>query len=227
MKKIVLALAFVSSLFVTSCNSDDSNSVSYGESTGNYWPMAVNNTWVFGSDIGNSELKIIGSTVINGTTYYELSDQADNVFGIQNWVAKKGATYLQKTADSSVNQEGITMNMQGYEIPIFKDDLEANTSWNGNLSSKITYSFNGQTTSTTAKIKYTGTILEKNSTVVLNGITYPNVIKTKTIVEMKILEQTVIIDLQYWFAKDVGPIWENTSYNGTTQERALINHILY
>jgi len=227
MKKIVLALLFVSALFTTSCSSDDSNSVSYGESTGNYWPMAINNTWTFGSDIGNSELKIIGSTVINGTTYYEISDQADNVFGIQNWVAKKGATYLQRTADSSVNQEGITMNMQGYEIPIFKDDLEANTSWNGNLSSKITYSFNGQNASTTAKIKYTGTILEKNSTVVLNGITYPDVIKTKTIVEMKILEQTVIIDLQYWFAKDVGPIWENTSYNGSTQERALINHILH
>lgn len=227
MKKIVLALAFVSALFVTSCSSDDSNSVSYGESTGNYWPMAINNTWIFGSDSGNSELKIIGSTVINGTTYYEISDQADNVLGIQNWVAKKGATYLQKIADSSINQEGITMNMQGYEIPIFKDDLEANSSWNGNLSSKITYSFSGQNTSTTAKIKYTGTIVEKNSTVVLNGITYPNVIKTRTKVEMKILEQTVIIDLQYWFAKEVGPIWEKTSYNGSIQERALINHILH
>lgn len=227
MKKIVLALLFVSALFTTSCSSDDSNGPSLGETTGNYWPMAVNNTWTFSSNGGSSDVKLIGSTVINGTTYYELSDAGDNVFGVQNWVAKKGATYFQKIADTNLNQDGVSINMQGYEIPIFKDNLEANASWGGTVSPKVTYTFNGQSSSITTKIKYTGTIVEKNTTVVLNGETYPNVIKTKTKVEMKIGEQTTLIDLEYWLAKDVGPIREYVSSNGSTEERTLIDYILH
>lgn len=228
MKKLVLALAFVSALFTSSCSSDDSNSSpSLGETTGNYWPMEVNNTWTFSSNSGSSELRMVGVTTINGTPYYELSDDADNVFGVQNWVAKKGATYFQKIADTNINQDGVSINMQGYEIPLFKDHLEANSSWNGTVTSRVNYSVNGQNSSTTATIKYTSTITEKNSTVVLNGATYPNVIKVKTKVEIKILNQTTPIDLEYWLAKDVGPIREYTSSNGSIQERTLTNYMLY
>ncbi|MBC8643405.1 hypothetical protein H9W95_02810 [Flavobacterium lindanitolerans] len=61
----------------------------------------------------------------------------------------------------------------------------------------------------------------------LNGATYPNVIKVKTKVEIKILNQTTPIDLEYWLAKDVGPIREYTSSNGSIQERTLTNYMLY
>ena len=49
MKKIYfLALfTFFLSLFLTSCSSDEELDESNGVTTGNYWPMAVNNQWTY------------------------------------------------------------------------------------------------------------------------------------------------------------------------------------
>lgn len=225
MRKIVSAVLFVSLLITSSCSSDDSEE-SFGTSTGNYWPMAVNNTWTFDDDGSSSELKIIGTRVFSGTTYYELSDASASVFGVQNWVTKKGATYFQKTADATINQDGIAITIEGYEVPMFKDNVAANATWSGTVSPKVTYNANGQTVSLTAKVKYTGTLLEKAPTVTLNGETYTDVLKIKTRIEVNIAEQLTVADQEYWFAKDVGPIREYQTVNGETTERTLTDYIL-
>lgn len=225
MKKIVMALLFAS-LSLVSCSSDDSGE-SYGESTGNYWPMAVNNTWTFDNNGSSSDIRIIGNTVFGGTTYYEISDPSESALGVQNWVAKKGATYLQKVAETSIVQDGVTINMEGYEVPLFKDDLEANASWSGTVSPKVTYIVNGQSASVNAKIKYTGTIVEKGASVTLNGETYADVIKTRTRIEINIANQLTVANLEYWLAKEVGPIREYQSANGQTVERTLTDYVLY
>lgn len=224
MKKIALAILFVS-LTLASCSSDD-NGESNGVSTGNYWPMAVNNTWVFDDNGTSSELKITGANVFNGTTYYKLYDASDSTFGVENWVTKKGATYFQKVADATINQDGIVISMEGYEVPMFKDDLQPNATWSGTVSPKVTYNVNGQTASLTAKVKYIGTMLEKAPTVTLNGETYTDVLKIKLKIEVTIANQLTVADQEYWFAKDVGPIREYQSTNGETSERTIVDYIL-
>lgn len=224
MKKIVSAFLFVS-VVLTSCSSDDSGE-SYGTSTGNYWPMAVNNTWTFDDNGNSSEVKIIGSREFGGTTYYELSDASMSTFGVQNWITKKGATYLQKTADATINQDGIAINIQGYEVPLFKDNLEVNASWSGTVSPKVTYNVNGQTASVIAKVKYYGTILEKVPSLTLNGETYSDVIKVQTKIDVTIANQLTVAYQEYWFAKDVGPIREYQNVNAQETQRTLVNYIL-
>jgi hypothetical protein len=225
MKKInfkILALLIFASL--SSCSDDSGDSK--GTTTGNYWPMAVDNKWNFDSNGTTEELKLIGTATFNNSTYYTLSDEGDDEFNIQNWVTKKGATYYQKIADATITESGITITMKGYEIPIFKDDLEVNETWSGSVSPKVTYSGNGQSGSLPTKITYTGRILERDAIEIINSVSYPNVIKMSMTVETKINDQITNSVLEYWFAKDVGPIREYQSSNGTTEIRTLLNYQL-
>ena len=129
------------SLFLTSCSGDDSGQ-SDGTSTGDYFPMKVNNIWNFNADGNIEQLKVVGTNEFGGTTYYELQDEGDD-FGlnIQNWITKKGATYYQKIADVNTVQNGVTVNIKGYQMPMFKDDLAVNETWSGTLRPKVTFNY--------------------------------------------------------------------------------------
>ena len=221
----ILIVLFLATLTLSSCSSDDSGDAT-GTTTGNYWPMAVNNKWNFDSNGTTEEIKIIGTATFNNTTYYTLSDEGDVQLNIQNWVSKKGATYYQKIADATVTESGITITMKGYEIPVFKDDLEVDKTWSGSISPKVTYSGNGTSGSLPTKITYTGRIVARDAIETINSVAYPNVIKMLMTVETKINNQITNATLEYWFAKDVGPIREYQSSNGTTEIRTLLNYQL-
>src|SRR6478672_750581 len=118
----IVALLFLAAL--SSCSSDDSGN-SNGTTTGNYYPMAVNNKWEYDN---GSEVDLIGTDVFNGTTYYEMTD-TQNVLNNQNWVAKKGASYYGKTGTVTQNQGGVAIVIQPYEMKILQDDLAVNESW--------------------------------------------------------------------------------------------------
>jgi hypothetical protein len=223
--QIISAVLIFMSLLVTSCSNDDG--VSNGTSTGNYWPLAVNNTWTFTDGSANSDLKVIGTTDFGGSTYFEMFDEStESQFNAQNWIAKKGGTYYQKVAETNFDSNGILINIKGYEVPLFKDNLEVNGTWVGSVSPKVTYTSGSNSTTLPSKVKYTGTIVEKGATVTLNSQTYTEVIKMKMKIEVTINSQLTTSDIEYWFAKDVGPIREYQSTNGTTTESTLVNHVL-
>ncbi len=221
------ALLFVSVLALTSCSSDDSGE-SNGTTTGDYWPMKVNNAWNFDNNGTTEQLKISATAEFGGTTYYELQDEgADAAFDAQNWVTKKGATYYQKSADFTTVQSGATITIKGYEVPAFKDDLAVNETWSGTLRPKVTYSFNGQTGSLPTTVHYTGTIIERDATETINGEIYSNIIKMTMSIQTNVDGQTNTIETQYWFAKDIGPVKQiETVDNGASTERLLISYVL-
>ncbi len=182
--KFILSLFVFTSLLLTSCSSDDGEST--GTSTGNYWPMAVNNSWIFDNNGVNEETKTTGTSTFSGKTYYRLNDVYTSGVYVKNWVAKKGATYFQRVDDVNVNEQGVSIYFKSYEIPIFRDDLNVNQQWSGTVKTKITYTYNGQSTSPSSRIEYTGTVLEKNASVTLNGNTYNDVIKVRLTVKVVI-----------------------------------------
>jgi hypothetical protein len=223
--QIISAVLIFMLVLVTSCSSDDG--VSNGTSTGNYWPLAVNNTWTFSDGSTNSDLKVIGTTDFSSVTYFEMfSESTESQFNVQNWIAKKGGTYYQKVAETNINNDGILINIKGYEVPLFKDNLDVNGTWVGSVSPKVTYTLGSNSTSIPAKVKYTGTIVEKDATVTLNSQTYTEVIKMKMKIEVIINGQTTTSDIEYWFAKDVGPIREYQNANGAITESTLVNYVL-
>ena len=230
MKKINLikaALLFVSVLSLSSCSSDDSGQ-SNGTTTGDYWPMKLNNTWNFDNNGLTEQLKIIGTDEFGGTTYYELDDQGDTSgFDTQYWIAKKGATYYQKIADINTVQDGVSISIKGYEVPMFKDDLAVNETWSGTVRPRVTYSYNGQNGSLPTRVDYTGTILQRGATETINGVVYSNIIKMSMVIQTNVNGETNTVDTEYWFAKDIGPIRESQSLdNATPTERLILNYVL-
>ena len=205
MKKIILALTLITTLAISSCSSDD-NAESNGVSTGNYWPMAVNNTWNFFGNGINSEIKIIGTAVLDGKTYFEIQDNSYTNSDIKGYMIKEGATYFQRVGETTVNENGILITIDSYEIPVFKDNLEANSSWKGGINSKARYSINGNKVTLNVRTNYNGTILATNATETLNNVTYTDVIKMRMLLEIIVAGQTQELSVEYWFAKDVGPI---------------------
>lgn len=225
--QFISVILLFTSLFLTSCSSDD-NGESNGTTTGNYFPMKLNNVWNFNANGNTEQLKVIGTEEFGGTTYYELQDEGDDSgLNIQNWVTKKGATYYQKIADVSTVQNGITINIKGYQMPMFKDDLAINETWSGTLRPKVTFSYNGNNGSLPTTVTYTGKIIARDVTEVINGVTYQNIIKMTMNAETNVDGEINVVFSEYWFAKDIGPIREfETVDGGVTNERSLINYVL-
>lgn len=248
MKKIkstaLLTLLFAA-FSLTSCTKEDLPeenlpSKSYGTSTGNYWPMAVGNIWnntVDGSTVSATE--ITGTDVFGGSTYYKLSSPLSGSdaeilegFDMQLWIAKKGAAYFSKVGDFNYSQDGMTIKMKGYEMTLLKDNLAVGESWSGTFPMDMTYSFDGESETLKMSTKYTGTILEKNVEVTVNGVSYPDVIKVEMKQELSIKDpetgetETTTVNQENWYAKGVGPIKTISSNDEKTSESYLKDYII-
>ena len=226
MKKIIFALALVTSLTFLSCEKEDETPESTGISTGNYWPMALNNTWNFNGNGMDSQMKIVGTKNIGGKNYFELDDNVNTEFDVKSYILKDGGVYFMRSDKEVVETDGLVITIDGYEIPFLKDNLMTDAIWEGNTSAGVKYVANGQTTNTTANFKYKGLILATDATETYNGVTYTDVIKMRMRIELTILGQTSDILVEYDFAKDVGPIKTYEVGNGMSIDRKLTSFIV-
>lgn len=228
MRKTIYLFAILlisTSLFTTSCSSDD-NKTDFGVSTGDFLPLKANNEWTYiiESQSLTNLIKIVGTNTFSGTTYYEFTDNSEVYpFIIKHWFAKKGATYLLKTDDTTVNEGGLNITIKSYEIPILKDDYEINTTWKGSVAPKVTFSGNGQSGSLPFKVDYTGRNFFKGE-VTLNDVVYPNVIKTRVNIVINANGQVTNAIEEYWYAENIGII-KFVTYNndGTITEKDIYN----
>lgn len=238
MKKIkfIAFTVLFASLAITSCSNDDSANDNLNENPNNptvdYWPMAVNNQWTFNKDgeLTTETLKITGTDMSGGTTYFKLSDYllgSELGFNAQTWIAKDGTTYVQKIGDINYTKDGVVVNMNGFQIPVLKSDIAVDGVWNGTVTSSGTFAYGAYSVPGTMTIQYSGTILEKGLTGIVNGITYENVIKCRLNLEITVLGKTIIAETETWYAGGVGPIKISETTDGNTTERILVEKILY
>lgn len=225
--QFISVILLFTSLFLTSCSNDDDNKESFGVTTGDYLPLEINNSWKYFIPEQSliSELKVIGSDQFNGSAYFEFIDDDQVNFTIRQWFAKKGASYFLKTGDVTVNQEGITVKIKSYELPILKDDYAVNLPWTGIVSPKVTYSGNGQSGTLPFSLSYTGVNYFKGA-VTLDGITYPQVIKTRVNISINANGQITTASEEYWFAENIGIIKIITNDGNSIQEKNIVSYIL-
>lgn len=228
-KSLAFAVMLLSSLFFTSCSSDDSPEVDNGISTGDYWPLAVNNEWNYSDGVSSTQQKVIGTDTFGGDVYYKFAAEELAVFGtdVNYWVAKKGGTYYQKVGDIVISEEGFYMKIKSYELSVFKDYLDVNETWKTSTSIGVTYTVDGQGTyNFKMNIKCTGKILERDGTITVNDQVYTDVIKMSLTQEFSFEGETMIAESVYWYAKDVGPIKYSTTIEGDTTISELISYSL-
>jgi hypothetical protein len=183
-----------------------------GNSSGDYWPRAINNQWVYKLDGEVQEPMKISSTIsIDSRTYYKydnflgVSDGGSNFIGT-NLTRKTNGVYFVRVSAIITGTPSITVSP--LEVVVLKDYLEVNQMWSQNLSQTTT--IEGQTPIVTA-VEIDGKILARNITVIIGAITYTQVIH----VEVIQTTQGIINKNEYWFAKDIGLIKYSNFIGGT------------
>jgi hypothetical protein len=211
-------------------NNGGGNNGGGGTSTGDYWPTALNNQWVFKQDgVVQPPMKMVSINSIGSFTYYTF----DQLFGTGSSGASAGVVarlrknsgdYYLKIEDFTFDTGlGITGTLTGYEMLILKDYLNVNQTWSGSFSQTATFTGLPSTTQATS---YSGVILEKDATVTVNGTNYTNVIKmkiTQTVTVMGAPTNNVVTE--YWFAKDIGPVKAVTVSTDDTGTETINNEL--
>ncbi|WP_298148465.1 hypothetical protein [Flavobacterium sp.] len=231
MKKLKLttkALFMLLAVVVSSCSSDDGNSGG-GTSAGDYYPLAVNNSWTFENlDTGETvESRFVATEQQGGKSYFQLNS-SEFLAQASVWISKDGGNYNQRVDDLVIEQFGFTTTTEGYEITIFKDNAPVGQTWTDSATFNIILAAQGQSQTSTATVAVTGENLFKGSATV-NGVTYPDVIKARYTLESTVLGQpgSNAVVTEMWFAKDVGPIKSTTTGgNGVSQTLELQTYTL-
>ena len=237
--KLIRASLFL--VILTSCSNNDANSANDIDlsdaiptvymplANGNYWdydvqqvtPGAVN------SSLGIDHLYISNDTIISGSTYKKMKTTAAPVGFFSNTLRNNGV----KINGSSLVVTG-TFNLPfpGLTIPVeinlnnfifFKENAAANTELSSS-SGTLQQTVSGYP----LDIEYTlkSVAQETMSSFSSNGITYPNVKKTRLILNLKItttssgitatlLTDQPVLTLNEYFAKNLGNVYTNSLFH--------------
>lgn len=206
-----------------------------GTSDGSYWPMAVNNEWVFAvENEGESTMLLTGTQTIDGNLYYTSSTAfvdagTDDFTGeSSSGIRHNNGDYSMRVSVDIPDQEGMQITISPYEYTLLKDYLEPGQSWTEDVQQTTSYQVDGVTIPPIVMdIHLESIIQEKGITVDINGTTYEDVIKVKQtmVYGSETINTTNIV--YFWFAKNVGPIKSETQNSGGfTSSSTLVSYSL-
>jgi hypothetical protein len=235
-KSVVKVLLIVFGFSAVSCENEPVDptlnlSNNTGSTTsGDYWPTAINNVWnMERNGTALDPIKIIGTGSFGGQTYYKFAEQSGIGNGTSGaattWLNKNGGNYNYKVDTFTFNAAGMTGTQTGFEYIALKDNLEVGQTWSGTYTQTSTFTGIPPITLTT---NYTGSILAKNVTEIVDGETYTNVIKVKIVQNTSFAgAPTTTVETQTWYSKNVGPIKTITTNSGTNTETILVDYTLF
>lgn len=214
-----------------------------GESEGDYLPMAVGNTWNYAmsNEEENNQMKITSSETIGGTLYYKISElpistgidtPAEEFPGldIRAHVRKDGANYYQRFYAFIPEMMGGLIpqtEIESFEIIFLKDNLEVGEAWTQTLTIVTNMVIFGVPQTVSADAVFHSVIEEKGGSLVVNGVSYDDVIKVRTIATTVTDEGTEVATAENWYAKDIGLIrsYSNDEEEGES-DMTLLDYIL-
>ena len=232
-----ITVFFFASVLLTSCEIEPVDSSSLpenggGTSTGDYWPTAINNQWVFKMDgVLQSPMKMISINTISSNTYYTFNEIAatgigSTISGVQRLRKLNGDYYIKMESLSSPAQGPIPgFTMTGYETIILKDYIPVGGTWTDKYSQTTTYT-DPNFPVITLDFDIVATVMEKNSSITVAGRNYTDVIKIKYIQKVTMVGQTTVATSYYWYSKNVGPIKMTTEIGGQTTVQELDSYIV-
>lgn len=251
MKKIKILFAFLtmfSAMIFVSCetepvdpvlneNQGENPGTNPGTSEGDYFPMAVNNQWVFSDNgVAMEPMKIVGTETVNSSTYYKVDQFFTNAGtagltgSAKMLLRKNGGEYSVRVSVQIPEEEGVSITVSPFEFTFLKDNLAAGATWTQDVTQTTTMELPGTPIPPVVMtIKFTGTILEKNVTAEVNGETYNDVIKVKLTQQVMASPTTpsdIEISTEMWFSKNIGPIKSQTNEGGVNTNQVLESYII-
>lgn len=203
--------------------------------SGDYWPTAVNNQWVYSlNGVNQQPMKIVSLDAVAGNNYYTFNNQTSTstVGGLQASAVVRirkanGEYYYKNEAVTTAPQNGLPgSTTSGGERIILKDNLPVGGTWTSTSVQTTTYD-NPLLPIISLNIETVATIVEKNVPITVGNQTYTDVIKVKFV--QNISGQGFPASSSesfYWFAKNVGPVKISTVGLGSTIDQLLVSYIL-
>jgi len=202
MKKILSILILGGAVVLAGCSKKNNPGPASSDS---YLPVTSGSTWTYNDVVGGSTSQLTmtitgGTTTINVKTYYvgksvsPVKGTTDAYFYVANH------SYAMRATAASVN---VTLEMQ-----LGNDAQNAGYSWT------TTPTDNGTVNGVSARM--VNTIKEKNTTKVVNGKTFTNVIHTQVDLQYDLgggFQSVAVYDI--YLAKGVGMIESDTSIQGS------------
>lgn len=194
--------------------------------TGDYFPLSANSYWTYTDEQGDLEDSTVvtnrGAVTITGRPdIYSLFEFADG-----DKVAFDTAVYRKSGNDyytyMPVDQYTVaTFDQQQWgDVLFLKQGLQTGATW-------TTPEFSGTQNNTPLKIRYTFQYEDANATETFNGVTFTNVYKIKCKPEIS-LGGTPFVnageEIDFYYAKDVGLIYQRGAVSGTTYFESSILH---
>lgn len=193
--------------------------------TSDYWPLALNNQWVYSlSGTVQPAMKVVSIDVIEGKTYHTMAGGASvgGATATQRVRKVNGDYYVRIEAITTPATGGVPAGTtSGSETIYLKDYLEVGGSWTNNYTQTTTYT---GIPPVSMNVSVVSTIEEKNVSLTVLGETYPTVIKVKRVMTSTLMGMDSVSTSYYWFAKDVGVVRvENPGYAPQLLESYILN----
>lgn len=194
--------------------------------SGDYWPMAVNNTWTYKNNGATQPpMKITATEQISGKTYYKYSNFIGTTtvqgseFNGNIWTRKENNTYfLRQDATIPAQNGNPAITVLPVEIQILKDNLAVNQTWTHTFTQTMMLG----NIPIDSEVEIIGTVLEKDIELTVNGVAFSDVIKVKVIQNTQGVSQSNF----YWFAKNVGLIKFQSDLGTTATNYEIISYNL-
>ncbi|MGB2685805.1 hypothetical protein [Olleya sp. UBA1516] len=206
-----------------------------GETTGDYWPMAEGNKWTYDysvdgvaeedsvMEISNQE-DYLGFPSYLYSSFFQNSTSTDGSttgdVELNSYSSKNGGDYHFSVASTNINVGGfIEISQSAYGFIMLKDYLNVGESWTNTYTitttTEVLIEDLPEVPTTNLNVIYTSQIMEKDSTVEVNGTSYSPVIKVKATTTYQLAgTPDSSAEYFYYFAKDVGLIkYEGSVYD--------------
>ena len=236
-KIISFVLISFIALNLVSCssNNDDAsvptpNPIPNATSTLNYYPSAINNQWVYITNgVQQSPLKMVSYDAVNSNNYFTFSAPVGGGPSATSRIRTVGSDYYMRIETITTAASGATpgSTTTGSETILLKDNLAVGNNWTASYDQTTTYT-NSSIPPVTIHYDVTSTILSKDITYVVGGVTYTNVIKMERNVSYADAGGTFsgYYSSDYWFSKGVGPIRIETISGSGTTNQMLASYII-
>lgn len=210
------------------------NPTNPGTSTGNYWPMAIGNEWIFDLEGEVQPLEMTSTEVIEGNTYYRM-DQffaggASTPGGVTSTATTRlrhnnGDYYARISAEVPAQPGMPAVVVTPYEYIFLKDYLAVGQSWTSTATQVTSYP-GIPMPPITMTLNITGTVMEKGVSATVDGVVYNNVMKVKLVQNINMMGQTSSTVSHMWLAKDIGPIFSESEGLGVNYSYILTDYTL-
>ena len=227
MKKLVYILVLMSGL--VSCSSSDDDATGVGE----FYPAAEGNYWTYnvtGAESGKDSIYSKGSIEINGSEY-DTFEARTPVYGL--YTSLLSQSYLRSESGRLLIRGQFDLLLD-LPVPVVLDleDLlildtgKDNGSLLGEQSNQVSIPVEGNTI--TLDLTITSEMLERGSSITLNGTTYNDVAASVVSVNgtgvisgsldgvpvtVPILAEQEILRMELYFARDIGLVYASATLN--------------